>query len=436
MSSAKAWGIDDVRLVTPAEVKELVPFIDESVIVGGFYSPGVARRRLAAVRDDRARARRRVGRADRGAERRGARPGRRARRDQARAHRPRRRRGRDRRHLQRRLEPAARADGGRLDPADAGRPPDDRHRPRAAVPLVEDGGRLPDRPRHGHEHVRAPGRAGARGRLVRAPRDPALAGRDPVDRGVGALADRAAIHAGRLHAPDGAGPRADAGDRRRRERGHQVRDQRPAVADARRAAAARRDAGGARASGRPPPSGSRKGPGVGKSVAEWLVHGQPEIDLQSSDIARFYPCQKTVTNVQARAAEGFNKTYGIVHPAEQWESNRGVRLLAVLRAGAGARRRLLRDGRLGAPALVRVEREAAGRVRRPHQPARGRVGVALVVADHQRGASGDARPRRDVRPDGVLHLRRPRPGSARVRAARRAAPDGRARSARSSTRRC
>jgi glycine/D-amino acid oxidase-like deaminating enzyme len=42
MSSAKAWGIDDVRLVTPAEVKELVPFIDESVIVGGFYSPGVA----------------------------------------------------------------------------------------------------------------------------------------------------------------------------------------------------------------------------------------------------------------------------------------------------------------------------------------------------------------------------------------------------------
>ena len=30
--------------------------------------------------------------------------------------------------------------------------------------------------------------------------------------------------------------------------------------------------------------------------------------------------------MQARAAEGFNKTYGIVHPAEQWESNRGVRL--------------------------------------------------------------------------------------------------------------
>ena len=27
--------------MTPAEVKELVPFIDESVILGGFYSPSV-----------------------------------------------------------------------------------------------------------------------------------------------------------------------------------------------------------------------------------------------------------------------------------------------------------------------------------------------------------------------------------------------------------
>ena len=41
MSSAKAWGIDPVSLLTPAEVKELVPFIDESVIIGGFYTPSV-----------------------------------------------------------------------------------------------------------------------------------------------------------------------------------------------------------------------------------------------------------------------------------------------------------------------------------------------------------------------------------------------------------
>src|SRR5207237_5957742 len=37
----------------------------------------------------------------------------------------------------------------------------------------------------------------------------------------------------------------------------------------------------------------KEGPGVGKSVAEWMVHGESEIDLQSSDVARFYNCQKT-----------------------------------------------------------------------------------------------------------------------------------------------
>ena len=70
----------------------------------------------------------------------------------------------------------------------------------------------------------------------------------------------------------------------------------------------------------------KEGPGVGKSMAEWMVNGEPEIDLQSSDIARFYDCQRSRAHVRDRAAEGFNKTYGIVHPAEQWESNRRVRL--------------------------------------------------------------------------------------------------------------
>ncbi|HEY1420906.1 MAG TPA: FAD-dependent oxidoreductase [Candidatus Dormibacteraeota bacterium] len=70
----------------------------------------------------------------------------------------------------------------------------------------------------------------------------------------------------------------------------------------------------------------KEGPGTGKALAEWMVHGESEIDLHSSDIARFHEHQKTRAHVRARAAEGFNKTYGIVHPSEQWASNRGVRL--------------------------------------------------------------------------------------------------------------
>ena len=70
----------------------------------------------------------------------------------------------------------------------------------------------------------------------------------------------------------------------------------------------------------------KEGPATGKAIAEWMVHGESEIDLHSSDIARFHQHQKTRTHVRARAAEGFNKTYGIVHPSEQWASNRNVRL--------------------------------------------------------------------------------------------------------------
>jgi len=40
MASSRSWGIES-RLISPAEIKELVPYIDEEVIIGGFYTPGV-----------------------------------------------------------------------------------------------------------------------------------------------------------------------------------------------------------------------------------------------------------------------------------------------------------------------------------------------------------------------------------------------------------
>ncbi|HET9656900.1 MAG TPA: FAD-dependent oxidoreductase [Kineosporiaceae bacterium] len=70
----------------------------------------------------------------------------------------------------------------------------------------------------------------------------------------------------------------------------------------------------------------KEGPGVGRLVAEWMVEGESEIDPHHSDIARFYPHQRTRHHVKARTREAFNKTYGIVHPGEQWASNRNVRL--------------------------------------------------------------------------------------------------------------
>jgi len=73
----------------------------------------------------------------------------------------------------------------------------------------------------------------------------------------------------------------------------------------------------------------KEGPGIGRVVAEWMSDRTPGIDIHEADIARFYPNQRTAAHVAARASEGFNKMYGIVHPAEQWESGRAVRLSPV-----------------------------------------------------------------------------------------------------------
>jgi glycine cleavage system aminomethyltransferase T len=70
----------------------------------------------------------------------------------------------------------------------------------------------------------------------------------------------------------------------------------------------------------------KEGPGAGKTVAELIVHGESEIDVYESNVARAYSCQRTKTHITARASESFTKMYGIVHPAEQWASDRDVRL--------------------------------------------------------------------------------------------------------------
>ena len=99
----------------------------------------------------------------------------------------------------------------------------------------------------------------------------------------------------------------------------------------------------------------KEGPGCGRAVAELMSGRVPTVDVHEADAARFYPFQRTAEHVRGRAREGFNKMYGIVHPAEQWESGRPVRVSPVYERERVARRRLLRDGGLGAAVLVRLE---------------------------------------------------------------------------------
>ncbi len=70
----------------------------------------------------------------------------------------------------------------------------------------------------------------------------------------------------------------------------------------------------------------KEGPGTGRLIAEWMTYGESEIDAHHSDVSRFSNYARGEYHSDQRTAEAFIKTYGIVHPREQWESNRNVRV--------------------------------------------------------------------------------------------------------------
>ncbi len=68
------------------------------------------------------------------------------------------------------------------------------------------------------------------------------------------------------------------------------------------------------------------GGGVGRVVAEWMADGVPSIDLREADINRFPPHAHTPSYVNARGAQQYREVYDIIHPLQQMENPRNVRL--------------------------------------------------------------------------------------------------------------
>ena len=66
--------------------------------------------------------------------------------------------------------------------------------------------------------------------------------------------------------------------------------------------------------------------GVGKAVAEWIVNGEPTTDLRECDIRRFHPHAFSSPYVKTRAAQQYREVYDIIHPRQQIEEPRNVRV--------------------------------------------------------------------------------------------------------------
>ena len=69
------------------------------------------------------------------------------------------------------------------------------------------------------------------------------------------------------------------------------------------------------------------GGGIGKAVAQWMVDGQPSMDLREADISRFHPHQLTHSHITKRGAQQYREVYDIIHPSQQMDEPRGLRTL-------------------------------------------------------------------------------------------------------------
>ena len=67
------------------------------------------------------------------------------------------------------------------------------------------------------------------------------------------------------------------------------------------------------------------GAGAGKLLAE-LLDGNPSMDLHEADINRFHPHQHVPAYVRARGAQNYREVYDVIHPQQQMQLPREVRL--------------------------------------------------------------------------------------------------------------
>jgi glycine cleavage system T protein len=66
--------------------------------------------------------------------------------------------------------------------------------------------------------------------------------------------------------------------------------------------------------------------GIGKVIADWIVDGTPGIDTHEIDVNRFHAHALSSRYVQVRGAQQYREVYDIIHPLQQIEQPRPLRV--------------------------------------------------------------------------------------------------------------
>ena len=72
-------------------------------------------------------------------------------------------------------------------------------------------------------------------------------------------------------------------------------------------------------------AGFSQGGGVGKSLAEWMIHGEPEADIWGMDVARFGPQHSNKEYIRQTASQFYARRMQLTYPNEQLPAGRKLR---------------------------------------------------------------------------------------------------------------
>ncbi|MFC8311396.1 FAD-dependent oxidoreductase [Streptomyces olivaceus] len=66
--------------------------------------------------------------------------------------------------------------------------------------------------------------------------------------------------------------------------------------------------------------------GVARAVAEWMVDGRPSLDVHECDLTRFEEAQRSPAYLRERGAQQFVEVYDVIHPLQPMERPRPLRV--------------------------------------------------------------------------------------------------------------
>ncbi len=85
-------------------------------------------------------------------------------------------------------------------------------------------------------------------------------------------------------------------------------------------------------------AGFLQGGGVGKSLAEWMIHGEPEEDIYGMDVARFGPYAENREYIRQMTGQFYSRRFVMTYPNEQLWAGRPLKMApaydAMTEAGA------------------------------------------------------------------------------------------------------